>query len=151
MKFVGFNIQDSILFKTINIPQFFNNTSLSHTLSLGLYSLNGSTLSLGNSASGSITASGLKRCYLSITGTSATQNITPGTWYFGLLISISSGTVISIYGQSSANPSNAFPGVFIGGIMTDSTNALPTSFATSNLDITGVDALSVPSIIDRKS
>ena len=145
LSFVPFMVQDSISFNTMN---FHGASSGSITLSIGLYSLSGLTLSLENSISGSTTRSAVAQAgYISLANTSKTQNITPGTWYFGILASMSNNTSLSFLGQSFINPSNAFPGGFIGGAMTDSTNALPSSIATSDLDITGQDALSIPSII----
>ena len=49
--------------------------------------------------------------------------------------------------NSSINPANAIPGGFLMGRMTASTGAMPGSIATSNLDITGSDALRQPYII----
>lgn len=114
---------------------------------LGLYSLNGSTLSLANSASASSTYSsngGQFTSWMSL-NTSATQNITPGTWYFGIVGSISGsgggGIGFPLWGNSSINPGNAIPGGFLMGRMTASTTAMPASIATSDLDITGSDAI----------
>ena len=64
--------------------------------------------------------------------------------------------MVSTSGQSHFNirgmkigsvPTNAFPGAFIGGMMTESTNALPVSYATSNLDVTGQNELLEPYIL----
>lgn len=117
------------------------------TLSIGLYSLNGVSLSLANSLSGAFNSSITHNRYFSLTATSATQNITPGNWWWGFLLSTAGASNFSLEAQSSVNAGNAFPGSFIGGIMTASTNALPTNYATSDLDITGSDALTIPTII----
>jgi len=83
--------------------------------------------------------------------TSATQNISPGAWYFGL--NFFTGGIatdhssISFFGNSSINPPNAIPGGFLMGRMTASTNAMPASIATSDLDITGSDAIRQPFVI----
>lgn len=121
------------------------NSTLKHTFSIGLYSLNGSTLSLANSASGTRTQNSFG--YFTITATSATQNITPGTWWFGFLLSTTGSSGNSIYGQTGLPVGNAFPGGFMGGRMTESTGALPTAYSTSNLDTTGADSNQVPMII----
>ena len=146
VQFFGFNFNDNISLNTINIPLDNEGVNLTITISLGLYSLTGSTLSIANSASGSLAINGGVRRYQSITAISATQNITPGTWYFGILASVT-GTSLYLIAGSSINPNNAFQGNFIGGNMTDSTNALPSTFATSNLDITGSREMSVPYIL----
>ena len=147
--YFGFNFRGSISLNTVNLLLRASGAAVSQsfTLSLGLYSITGSSLSLANSASFTSSFTTNRNEYISLTATSATQNITPGTWYFGLLCSTSGGSTFSFYGQSTIDPANAFPGGFIGGGMTDSTNALPGSYATSNLDITGGDALNVPVII----
>lgn len=135
--------QESISWNILNLP--FSNASGSKTLSIGLYSLNGGTLSLANSASRNLT--GAAAGWLSITDTSATQNITPGNWWLGIVISTSGTSNFSISGATLAALLNAFPGGFIGGRMTDSTNALPSSYVTSDLDTTGNDAIFSPNII----
>lgn len=147
--FFAFNFYDSISFNTINLVIVRNNSnSRTISASLGLYSVTGSTLSLANSAAGTWTNHtnpGSRYQYLSFSTISATQNISPGTWYFGLLAS-TAGSNCS-YGGLTANPANAVQGGFIGGEMTATTNALPASYATSDLDITGRNALIVPYII----
>lgn len=140
--FFGFNIADSISWVNFNFIGAAGGADGS-TVSIGLYSLNGSTLSLANSASINITLAAVG--WLSVTDTSATQNITPGTWYFG--INLNSGAALILQGQTDVNPGNAFPAGFIGGVATATTASLPTSIATSDLDITGNDAMFVPYII----
>lgn len=157
--FFAQNIEDSISLATINLLNRITISSLaniSFTYSLGLYSMTGNTLSLANSVSLSYNSNNLIgnetiNIYVSGTATSATQNITPGTWYWGI-VGTSSGSVLasadySFLGGLSANPQNAFPSFFIGGRMTDSTNNLPSSYATSDLDTTGKDAMFVPYIL----
>mgnify|MGYP001565128131 CR=1 FL=1 len=151
LSFIPFSVRDSISFVTMNIGISYSgtNTSQGQTYSIGLYSLNASSLSLANSISGSTTAtSGNILQYISMTATSATQNVTPGNWWFGILVSTTNGTSrLSLLGGGTVSPANAFPGSFIGGRMTDSTNALPSSIATSALDITGSDAMNIPMIL----
>src|SRR3990167_7544275 len=134
LSFSPFYPSGSISWATINF--LISYASSNKTLSVGLYSLTGSTLSLANSASRSVNSS-FNRIYISLTATSATQNITPGNWWLGLLISTAGTSGFAFAGQTRIDPSNAFPGAFIGGRMTDSTNALPASYATSDLDTTG--------------
>ena len=159
ISFVPFNVGDSISLKTMQIPFGFGDgdTDGQHTqsfsLRVGLYSLNGSTLSMANSISGFRTFTinvNQTLIWMSMTDVSATQNITPGTWYMGLLVRFSAGTSDSsgnFQGATRINPMNAFPAGFIGGRMTESSSALPASYATSNLDITGTDAMNVPYIL----
>lgn len=147
---------DSLSWLKANIPVVVGGTrtvTKTFSISIGLYSLTGSTLSIANSIFGSQTFQyeGGKGGYLSMTSTSATQNITPGTWYFG--VNFFTGGIAtdhssaSFYANSSIAPGNAIPGNFLMGRVTASTNAMPTSIATSNLDITGADAIRQPYII----
>src|SRR3990167_4778982 len=139
LSFVPFNVYESISLNTVNI-KFRRAAANTVSLSLGLYSLNVSTLSIVNSLS--VTA-GLSSSgnYVSLTNTSADQNITPGTWYFGVLISAATAANAILEGVSNLSVDNAFPGGFIGGRMTASTAALPAAYSTSDLDITGSDAI----------
>ena len=150
LSFFPFLIRDSISIGTFNILiEYGASSSKTQTFSLGLYSLTGSTLSIANSWSGTAGSTGTAsaRLWVSLTATSAAQNITPGAWWFGMLVSTSNQSAITFLGGSNINPANAFPAGFYVGRMTDSTNALPSSYATSNLDITGSDAIGVPNII----
>src|SRR3990167_2584440 len=158
MSIFAYNILGSISLLTQNIGLQIEGGALASvniTANIGLYSLTGSTLSLANSLSATTSASGLDivpAFYLSLTATSATQNITPGTWYWGMLISQSDLTVLStaivrLIAGTSFNFANAFPGAFIGGAMTASTNAIPASIATSDLDIPGGPEMQVPMVL----
>ena len=151
ISYVPFNIYDSISFLSLNFAfTNFNSTAKTITLSVGLYSLSGSTLSIANSISGSMsfaTNEVLGDKYVGLTATSVAQNITPGTWWLGILGSTSSNGSLSFLAGQNFNPANSFPGNFIGGRMTDSTNALPGSYNITNLDTTSVDAMQVPFIL----
>ena len=146
LSFFPLNIYDSISLKTVNIAINAGGTTKTVSFYLGLYSLSISTLSLANSLSATYTQAGADR-FISLTDTSANQNITPGTWFWGILVNFSSSSNVSLYGGLSDSPGNAFPGGFIGGSMTESTAALPASYATSNLGVTGKAALFNPLII----
>ena len=147
LQFLGYNILASISLNTLNLGVV-RTGSQTLTLSIGLYSLTGSTLSLANSGSVSSGSAGVEKSgYLSISTFSATQNITPGGWFWGVVFATSSNSAFRLYGGVNINPANAFPGGFIGGAMTDSTNALPSSYETSNLNITGQSAFPVPYLI----
>ena len=121
------------------------------SFSFGLYSLTGSTLSLANSASGEfdvpLVASNFNSWHSMVT--SATQNITPGAWYFALNFQTSgvNANNFSFYGNSTAAPVNAIPGKLVMGRMTVSTGAMPASIATSELDVTNSDAIRQPYIL----
>lgn len=143
LSFVPFHIRDSISLNTLNFGVIYSNVSAgTASVTFGLYSLNGAFLSLSNSMSCSLTQTTVSNLIgmVSMINTSATQNMTPGTWFFGILVSLSSNTNFSLAGARVLNPENAFAGAFMGGRMTDSTNQLPSVYATSNLDVTGQDA-----------
>lgn len=140
------NIPLSINFNSVVMALSQSATSTRNfTIQFGLFSLNGSTLSLANSASANPTFVNAVSWVSMVT--SATQNITPGPWYFG--INILSGGVSSatLFGNTSYNPSNAFPGNVMYGRMTVSTNAMPANINTSDLDVTGSDVIRFPYII----
>lgn len=120
--------------------------SLRHILQFGLYSMNGGTLSLANSAGTTLSihssdAPASFNSWISL-ATSATQNITPGQWYFASnIVTQSTNHGVSFLGNSSYAPANANLGAFHMGRMTVSTAAMPASIATSVFDITGTDAI----------
>ena len=159
--YVGFS-HGTLSFHQVNIPisLSFNNvvalmsfssaagSLFTGTLQFGLYSLNAGTLSLANSASANPTIITVANSWISM-ATSATQNITPGPWYFGinLLTGVGDHQSVSFMGNSSYPALNAIPGGFLMGRATASTNAMPASIATSVLDITGSDATRQPYII----
>lgn len=138
------NIPLSISFNNV-LALLSESNSGSATIRFGLYSLSGSTLSLANSASAAITM-GNAYSWQSF-ATSATQNISPGAWYFALMVSSEGASSLSFYGNSSVNPGDAVPGGFLRGRMTASTAAMPASIATSDMDITGSDAMRQPFIL----
>ena len=127
-----------------------NSGTHSRFWSFGLYSMNNGTLSLANSASVLVTATeNMTFTSWYTMATSATQNITPGAWYFALNAT-SAGQAINsarLWGNSSLGLVNAIPGGFVMGRMTVSTTAMPDAIATSELDITGSDAVRQPYMI----
>jgi len=139
------NIPLSLSFNNVIMLASLPNSSGTNTIQFGLYSMNNGTLSLANSASFQQTFRNAVSWVNLVT--SATQNISPGAWYFAMNI-ISSGTSnFSMGANTSINPLNAAPGGFLRGRMTVSTNAMPTAIATSDLDITGSDAQRQPYIM----
>jgi len=145
------NIPLSVSFNNVVAFMSFSSAALSNwsgSVQFGLYSLNGSTLSLANSAGIQLNITSTPISWISMV-TSATQNISPGGWYFGFNIftnGVLPHTSASFFGNTSINPGNINPG-FFRGRLTASTNAMPASIATSNMDITGADANSQPYII----
>jgi hypothetical protein len=119
------------------------------SISIGIYSLTGSTLSLANSISGTRTGTvqGGNPSYISLTAISAGTNLSAGNWWFGIVYSSSGNNTARFRVFGSANAANAFPGSFIGGAMTATTNAPPSSVATSDLDIIGTEMIFQPVII----
>ena len=106
------------------------------SLSFGLYSLTGSTLSLANSASRNTGLTLNQTMFSWMTfATSATQDIAPGNWYFAVMSSTSLGGSFSlIENEGKADiTGSAHGGIFVRGIMSVSTNAMPGSIATSDL------------------
>lgn len=149
MLFAPFNLPDSISLKTVNlgIGQT-SNTTWNIEIDVGLYSLTNSSLSLVNSFSISMSSNASNNLHISATTFSATSNLTPGTWFFGfLLTNTSTVSLVQPFGGSSQPAGNAFPGSFIGGQMTESTNALPANYLTSNLSITGGTAMFEPYVL----
>lgn len=143
-----FNVYESISLNTVHIPFRLSVTAQTLTLSLGLYSLSLGTLSLANSASATIRFTGAGNIqYVPITAISATQNITPGTWYWGFVVNSSGSSQFTIQGGASIAPGNAFPGGFTGGRYTVSTLGLPASIPITDFDVTGIDAHYVIPII----
>lgn len=108
----------------------------------GLYSYNGGTLSLANSASFSHSMSSSQATFISwmTMVTSATQNITPGDWWFGIRYGLGNPNNNN-YGLAVMGnlPGIAAPpaGIMTHGFSSTSTAALPASVATSGLSKMG--------------
>jgi hypothetical protein len=135
---------------SFNYPVILFNKSNTNTdsvkWSLGLYSLTGSTLSLANLGSFTSTYTGQSGQSWHSFITSATQNITPGTWYLALL-ETNRPSGLGFVGNSSINPGNAIPGGFLMGRLSFTVTVMPASIATSDFDITGSDAIQTPYVI----
>ena len=131
----GVVIPGSISFNQIAMLINQGNTSRSMLINIGLYSYSGSTLSLANSASANqnFTANGVNWITLA---TSAAQNITPGNWWFAFLFDSATASN-SIVGTSHNFSAGGIGGPFIHGFLSVTTNALPTSIATSDLSPDG--------------
>lgn len=116
--------------------------SAAFTYRFGLYSLTGSTLTLVNSASATLTKdySNSQNQWVSFV-TSATSSIPPGQWYFAFHISTGAGATSlnshwGNFNNNSPNPGNAMPGI-VKATMTQSTSSLPASINTTALSTTG--------------
>lgn len=146
-------IPGSISFNNVNmIISGSGAVSENLTVSLGLYSLNGSTLSLANSAS-MATALTLNQTMFSwlTFATSATQDITPGNWFFGIVSATSLGAGFSFVNGNAAGAGLIYGGPFFRGWMSETTSAMPGSIATSDLVKEGATnstpAVAVPYIV----
>lgn len=132
MLLTPFNVQDSISLNTVNFAYSNSAGNSTYTMSLGIYSLTGSTFSLTNSGSVQLTRNTTMRAWASISTFSATSNLTPGTWYFGFLNNATEA--ISLAGASILG-GGAFPNALNGGSHSVSTAALPSTIHTSDVDI----------------
>jgi len=105
-------------------------TARSVSFSFGLYSISDGTLSLANSASRLLNfVNGFSWVTLA---TSATQDITPGNWYFAFLDSSSSQSYYYFRGgQLTHNLTHGGPPVY--GVYSVSTGGLPSSIATNEI------------------
>lgn len=142
MSFFGMNIWESISLNTFNFGVTgSSNVGQKATYNIGLYSLSGSTLILINSGSTSLSTANWNAFarYIPVTTwSSASYNIVPGTWFWGFLCSTSSAAARHLlFCDNGIPPAEAFPNSFIGGVMTESTSALPASIGTSVLTTGG--------------
>lgn len=144
---------NSLQIQVVNIPGSlsFNNiavllsasgtTAKTASISFGLYSLNGATLSLANSASGSTKPVTDQLSWISL-ATSATQDITPGNWYFAMMSATSSNSRMTLVcnqvGAFISDGGNGGP--FFLGWATASQSDMPASIATSDLAKAGSTA-----------
>lgn len=136
--FIGVYIPGSISFNTAAIKVSFSvGTSNSISFSFGLYSLNGATLSLANSASYS--TQGITGFSWVTMATSAAQDITPGIWYLALQRSRNVAAASFSYLQNlTADVINKpIGGPFIRGRATVSSAGMQATFATSDLQKEG--------------
>lgn len=150
-------IDDNISWQTVNIGMLRSGISGSLSLSVGLYSLTGATLTLLNSISGTFsntTDNNNRFGYVSLTATSATSNIVGGQYWLGLLISTTASTstatpyfyrgVAAMAGASGIT--SPWPSFIQGRLTSVSTNAMPTSLLTSDLEQSDISMAS-PAIL----
>ena len=145
----GVYIPGSISFNTIAMLFSNNATNQSDTIAFGLYSLSGSTLSLANSASGQLTLNNQIR-WLSLV-TSATQDITPGNWYFAYFLSSNSSGQFSVpfvlaHGVNFAWISS-YGGLFVRGFYSATVSAFPASIATSDFTKEGTSGQAYSGVV----
>jgi hypothetical protein len=149
--FLPMHFPDNISFNTLNFlfQGGYNGQNCSFSFSFGLYSLTGSTLTLVNWISKTAGFKIAPPQYLSATATSSAQNITPGTWFIGMFWDRATFTSTAAFpdyvfwGNTILNGwvTNNFPAGFIGGRMSVTTNALPATVATSDVDTANADAM----------
>ena len=143
-------IPGSISFNTVAVllSQTLGNTASTggESVSVGLCSLNGATLSLANSASGfrSISQNQSSLAWLTL-ATSATQDITPGDWFLAFVkVSTNTGShgfIIDNGADVGGAAWGLLPGgPFFRGHYKSGTNALPGSIATSDCSVYGQNA-----------
>ena len=131
-------IPGSISFNGVAVVlQKVTNSSLTVSVYFGLYSRTGSTLSLANSASGSLTFGTAQAQSWMTLATSATQDITPGNWYLAVMSNTSNDSRISLmcYNNQATGAlmSQGYGGHFVRGWHSASQSAMPASIATSDL------------------
>ena len=124
-------IPGSISFNNIAVIKSIGNSANTLSLSFGLYSLSGSTLSLANSASQTDTIQN-GASWVSLV-TSVTQDITPGNWYFALLSSTAGQSAQLIRGFFAQVLHVGYGGPFFRGRHSASQTNMPASIATSDL------------------
>lgn len=132
----GVYIPGSLSFVNVMVLKSQGATANTQTYRFALYSLNGSTLSLANSASKTDSVQALAWVTLV---TSATQDITPGNWYLAFM-SATAGANGSLMGNPQPQaPLLNYPygGVFVRGYYPTTTTDFPASIATSDLSKEG--------------
>ena len=107
------------------------------TISFGLYSLNGASLSIANSASRTYSAAGAAGVHLSF-ATSAAQDITPGNWYFAVLYATGGNSLFSFLRGNQNDDfvfagTNPIVGAIVRGQQSVSTAGLPAAIATTDI------------------
>lgn len=114
-------------------------TAKTLSVSFGLFSMNGGTLSLANSASGSVAPTANAISWMTLV-TSATMNLSAGNWYTAMMYSTAGNSRISILVRDRALAGTISPnwvtvrpgGQYIYGGGSASTAVMPGSLATSN-------------------
>lgn len=149
----GVYFPGSISFNDVALIASVSNTvDATLTVRFGLYSLNGSTLSLANSASNTIGTSGNLFSWITLV-TSATQDITPGNWWLAFGFSrTGAGLSFSIVGNSRFQTAftHVYGGPFIRGFHSGTSTVMPATIATSNITKEGLnlsDSMNHPYIL----
>ena len=131
-------VPGSISFNSVQFHYELTMTSGTRTVSVSfaLYSLTGSTWSLANSASTGLTFSTNASSWWTME-TSATQDITPGDWMFGMARSRDGGGGVGAEGFVCNSHNGAGEGAYGGpafrGVYNSTTNAMPGSMHTSRI------------------
>lgn len=131
----GVVFDHSVSLNTINVLFFQQNLGTnSITVSFGIYSLNGASLSLQNSGSTSTSIGGGATRFLSFT-MSAAENLSPGNWYFGIINSQNTCRIGGMVGRTASG--GAPGGVLVDGVYSASQTVLAASYATSDFIVYG--------------
>ncbi len=138
------SIQAIQLFGSLSLSKIYmgisggNTTAKSITVSLGLYTLNGGTLTLVNSASrSSAVTSGVSWMTLI---TSASSAMVPGLYYLGVVTTSagnSSYGLLAQAGQGTGFSGGGNAGPVVRGSFTTTTNGIPLSIATTDINKEG--------------
>ncbi len=148
----AFNVYETVAMGTLQLVVSHGSSGTrSHTVSIGIYSRTGDTLTLVNSVSSSsiktTIGSGL---YFTMTNFSSAQTLDPGTWYIGILTSGTGGATsnMSFMGAPTDNQfTGNEPGFFRGAYSSATTNALPVSGLTSDFSTFGTSSKFTPYIL----
>lgn len=161
----GFYLGSTLPFTSVNILLSCSGaTNRTISVSFGLYSLNGSTLSLANSASGSMTAGGSSTSWVSLV-TSAAQNLSAGNWFTALVYTTAGDSRWSIAARQILIPSGASAGAgthtpnwntirpggvaadFAFGIRATSTGGIPATIHSSDVAQNVLTVIKQPYVI----
>lgn len=136
LKIWGVDTPGSLSFNNLAILLSRGHTSASVTYSFGLYSMNVGTLSLANSGS-MVETNGANGISWRTLATSATQDITPGNWYFAMLKATAGNTSIAAWGYNgiggATDTAYDYAGSFVLGVYSVTTSGLPSAINTSEM------------------
>lgn len=129
--FHGFYIPGSISLNNIACALSGSGGNKTITVRWALYSQNANTFSLANSASQTFSASTSFYSWITMV-TSATQDITPGIWYFAFGTNTGGSAAFSMIMHDWATVQNNPAGVFVRGRFSTGATGFAASFATSD-------------------
>jgi len=139
LRFQGVYIPGTIPFNKFAIIIAQGDTGASATMNFGLYSLSGATMSLANSATATVNFTANGTSWVTFV-TSATQDITPGNWYFVLTSTLGGVSSLSYLMNNLGIVIESNVGYGGGLVRADysvSTTVLPASIHTSQFSKEG--------------